>query len=243
MPTIENIQRALKRKDKLITAAIAELNALFDKMGVEFANAVARIVGTGEFDVVKIRKLLESLGYDEAVTQALAKFDDLLKESAKFSAMVGVDFVFSSENELKLQNIIALKAQLFSSFKDFIATNMANFAAESALSQNTFANIVAGARELIGSQFRHIETEVHTALTTFDRTSKLMLYDQAGIKKFFYAGPEDKVTRDTCRAALDSKFQKTGWTMADIAAFPGIDFVLGGSPFFNCRHEFVPFGK
>jgi len=66
-----------------------------------------------------------------------------------------------------------------------------------------------------------------------------MLFENAGIKKYYYAGPMDKVTRDVCAAVLADPRQQTGWTAEDIANFPGIDMVTGGG--YNCRHDWLPF--
>ncbi len=118
---------------------------------------------------------------------------------------------------------------------------MTDFAVSAKLSGKPSEQIITESAERFAQEGRRIGTEVDTALSIFDRTSERMLYKNAGVKKFVYWGPVDADNRDSCRAVLSDPRQTTGWTLADIQGFPNVDFDMGGYPYFNCRHKFMPF--
>ena len=85
---------------------------------------------------------------------------------------------------------------------------------------------------------RRIITEAVTGASIYDRTIKMEQFRHADVELYFYDGPLDKVTRDTCKATLSDGKQGTGWTFAEIQGSE-TPFITGGG--YNCRHEWLPF--
>lgn len=236
------LEKILKKKNAVIDKAQKEISKFFADNSEKFANDIARIVGRGIYDVKSIQEILTAFGYDEVIIKALSKFDIIFNYSKTMAKYGKWHWLWTAENEAAFAEFLKVKAdKIINNFKTKIAYDISDFAISTKLSQMPSAQI----KQELGFKFamegRNIMTEVNTAMATFDRTAKDMLYKNAGIEKYIYVGPNDNVTRESCRKILASPLQETGWTRAQIDANPDVDFNLGGKPYYNCRHEFVPF--
>lgn len=230
----------IARKNRLIDKTREELSAFMVEIGQKFANDLSRVVGTGVFDVASIKAEMTALGYDEKIIDSLSKFDEVFKLSEAYFKLGELPFLWTTENEAAFSVMLQSKSDMvLNGIKDRFARDMVDYAVSSKLSGKDSKLIISEVSEKFATEGRRIGTEVDTALSSFDRATKKMLFENAGIERFIYVGPSDKVTRDSCAAALASENQQTGWTAADIAAFPGVDMVTGGG--YNCRHDWLPF--
>lgn len=237
------LESILNSKTRLIEREQAQLEKLIVRLGQQFANDFGRIVGEGIFTPQTIADALEELGYSRGVINSLSKFENVLGLNRQLASAVGIDFLLTPQNESLLLDFIENTAgRITETFRAEIASDLYQFGLQSKLSQRPITQIINEARERLEVSGRRVSTEVATALSTFDRSSMNMLYEQAGVKKFFYHPPTlIPTSRKSCIDAVSSPLQQTGWTRADIDANPDIDIVLGGKPYYNCRHEFIPF--
>jgi hypothetical protein len=241
MPTeLENI---LNVKTAFIDAQQAALEKLLIRLGGQFANDLAQIVGAGVFDLGVLQEALDVLGYSQEIINKLDPFQGLLDYSRQASAAQGVNFLLTSQQEAQLETFLQIAQQRIAvSFRSEIAGSMLDFAIKSKLSQRPTAQIIAEAAEQLEVFGRRASTEVGTALSQFDRAVSSMLYENAEIELFFYFPPTlIQTSRPACIAAVSDPRQQTGWTRADIEAEPDLDFILGGKPYYNCRHEWISF--
>ena len=232
----------LAQKNALIDEAREKLSATMAEIGGKFANDLSRVVGGGTFDLAAIKAEMTALGYDEAIIDGLSKFDEVFKMSESMFKLGEIPFLWTPENEASFGTMLRAKSDMIlNGIKDRFARDMVDYATSVKLSGKPSAQVIEEVRERFATEGRRIGTEVDTALTSFDRATKKILFENAGIKKYYYAGPMDKVTRDVCAAVLADPRQQTGWTAEDIANFPGVDMVTGGG--YNCRHDWLPFDK
>ena len=155
---------------------------------------------------------------------------------------MGFSALLSKQVEAQLEAYVnAYENKLSHMFREEIADDLYLFAVESKIGNRPVSEVQRLATERLAPVGRRASTEVGTALSAFDRTTMGFYYDEAGVDRFVYWGPRDDVTRDSCRTALSSEKQQTGWTREEIDANPDVDFVLGGKPYYNCRHEWLPF--
>lgn len=226
-------------KNEIIDQAREQLVAFYKKNGPKFAADLERIIGKGVFDVATIKEQLTALGWDREITAAMGEFNALFKLSEKQMKKLGVSFLWTAQNDLYFEEMLKMKGnELLGLSKGKFAADMTDYAMKAKLSGKTRKDIITEVSERFATEGRRLGTEVDTALSSFDRASKKMLYDNAGVERFVYVGPLDDHTRDECAAVMRDSRQQTGWTREEIASSP-VDFVTGGG--YNCRHDWLPF--
>ena len=236
------MKNLIAQKNLLIDQARDKLSAAMVEMGGKFAGDLSRVVGSGTFDLASIKAEMTALGYDEAIIDGLSQFDEVFKLSEKMFNLGEVPFLWTPENEAAFGAMLRAKSDMIlNGIKDRFARDMVDYATSVKLSGKPSSQVIQEVSERFATEGRRIGTEVDTALASFDRASKKMLYDNAGVEKYVYVGPLDKVTRDVCAAVMSDDRQRTGWTAEDIANFPGVDIVTGGG--YNCRHDWMPFDR
>ena len=214
---------------------------MFKEAGPHFAKVIEQAVGRGIFDIEAIIQELRFAGYQEYIIAELSLAADLFDYSKQMLSESKIPFIWTAQNEINYGMMLeAKRVMLLDTGMRRFAAEMSDYAINVKLSGKPSKQIIAEMSERFAREGRRIGTEVDTALSTFDRASKKMLYENAGIGKFVYFGPLDDVTRDICRAAMTSPKQQTGWTETDIASSE-VDFITGGG--YNCRHDWLPFVK
>ena len=92
-------------------------------------------------------------------------------------------------------------------------------------------------RDAEGATMRNLKTEINTSLMAYQRAAHLEKSRKAGVTKFLYVGPEDKVTRDFCLDRVD-----TVYSLQEIEAMDngqGLPVIIYGGGY-NCRHHWRP---
>ncbi len=252
MPT--RLQKVLSKKDLFIEAQQRVLEELLLSASVAFSEAFLQIVGTGEFDPEEIERILQEIGYAEELESLMAQFDEdgevagfgifqeLLEISAEVSDVLGIPFALTAQNEVDLGLFLQTKSRKFDRlFRQEIADDMFELAVNVRLSNRPAGQIDSAVVERFEQAGRSASVEIQTALTSFDRTIMDNLYEEAGIERFIY-WPDETVptSRDACINALNDPRQETGWTREDIQNHPDLDIILGGKPYFNCKHTWLP---
>ena len=241
---LDKILEILRRKDLFISQQQMELEALIVQLGAQFARDLARIIARGAVSASEISEAIEEAGYERAIAEKLDKAEDLFRFSREVFDVFGIRAVLTPQNESDLIGfLVEIGSSVQTEIKSAIQKDMTRFAITAKLSQRPTAQIIAEINEKFEQVGRRAGTEVATALAQFDRATSKAMYEEAGIERFTYHGPNDEVTRTTCEEVLNNpQNTERGFTLAEINAMPGVDFVLGGKPYFNCRHEWLPWG-
>ena len=92
-------------------------------------------------------------------------------------------------------------------------------------------------RSAEGRTFANIKTELNSSLMAFQQVVDLEKAKKAGIERFLYIGPDDKITRPFCRELVGGIF-----TLAELRAMDNgqdlpVEVFRGG---YNCRHRLRP---
>jgi len=240
MPELQTI---LQNKDRLILQAQEQLTQFLFEQGNKFSNDLARIIGSGNFTQADIIQELTRLGYDDAVTTAMENWGKVIDLSREASGAMGINFLLTEQNEANLIEFLQQKQRFIQlGIKERIANDMYDFAIGARMGQRPVAQIKSEAAILLENQFRRVGTEVETALTAFDRAVDQAVFENVGIERFVYfPGTLIETSRESCTRIVNDPRQQTGWTREEIDAEPDVDFVLGGWPFWNCRHRWIPF--
>ncbi len=240
---LDKILEILRRKDLFIAAQQQELEDLIVQLGAQFARDLARIIARGAVNTSEIAAAIEAAGYDRAIAEKLDKAEDLFAFSREVLDVFGIRAVLTPQNEADLIGfLVEIGSAVQTEIKAHIQKDMTRFAITAKISERPTKQIIAEIEEKFEAVGRRAGTEVGTALAQFDRATSKAMYEAAGIERFQYFGPNDEVTRDSCSAVLSNPKNETGFTLEEIKAMPGVDFVLGGKPYYNCRHEFLPAG-
>ncbi len=112
-----------------------------------------------------------------------------------------------------------------------------------------FDSLVETLRQKTGASAKQSVSLANTAMSTWYRTMTDISFQKIeqdlpeDEQRYFYNGPEDRITRPFCRHLLDSAKNTPyeGWTRAEIdrmnnGQIPNV-FVSGGG--WNCRHTFL----
>lgn len=242
MPINPSIRNLLEKKDETISKEQKALEKLFVQMGGDLVNFLVQMINNNSFDIPAIIDAINTAGYPGEVADAFSSSVSLMNYSQQLSSAMGLNVILTNQAEAQLLAFMnAYENKLSRMFREEIADDLFTFAVESKLAGRSSREIRRLATERLEPLGRRAGTEVATALSNFDRATMGAYYDEAGIDRFVYWGPRDEVTRETCKSALRNPKQQTGWTREEIDADPGVDFVLGGKPYFNCRHEWLPF--
>ncbi len=242
-----DLRHLLNSKTAFIDQQQQKLEELLIKLGNQFANDLSRLVERGIFDVNTLLDALDTLGYSEALIRGVRLESETIQSVLDFSRQVsqaqGLNFVLTGQSEAQLFAYLeAVEAKVLAAFRDEIAADMTKFAIESKLSNRPFKQVKNEAAERLAIEGRRAATEVSTSMSIFDRAVMDAVYQQNDVKLFFYF-PATLIptSRDSCTRAVTDPRQQTGWTREDIQNAPDLDFIKGGSPFFNCRHEWISF--
>ena len=240
---LDKILEILRRKDLFISAQQMELEGLIVQLGAQFARDLARIIARGAISASEISAAIEEAGYVRAIAEKLDKAEELFAFSREVLDVFGIRAVLTPQSESDLIGfLVEIGSSVQQEIKASIQKDMTRFAITAKLSERPTAQIIAEINDKFEAVGRRAGTEVATALAQFDRATQKAMYEEAGIERFQYFGPNDEVTRDSCKTVLSDPRNEEGFTIDEINAMPDVDFVLGGRPYYNCRHEFLPAG-
>lgn len=240
------IEAVIAKRNAFIDLQQAKLEASLLKIGSRFSNDIQQIIGTGVFDASVLVDALDSIGWTKALIEMIDPlsegFQELLRYSRDLSIALDVPFILTTQAELELTAFIQAKQNnVIFNFRDAIARTMTDTVVAARLSRRPFEQIVQEIDEELALQGRRAATEVSTALNQYDRAVMAKVYENADIKRFVYYPPSTIATsRESCKRAVNSKLQSTGWTRADIDRDSELDFIKGGKPYYNCRHDWLP---
>jgi hypothetical protein len=208
-------------------------------MSDEVLKRVTKLFQQGIFDTNEIRGVMEQAGFYDLETAWVDSYADVIKLNQDVAKEIGKNFILSDKmvNAYDLiteANVERLHIQNEVYITDMKQKGVAYLLEGKSFSDTAFKTEITDA--LNGMQ-RRLAAEAYTGIYQADSAIKKDFFEQAGIDKYYYDGPNDNVTRDVCLATLGDPRQQTGWTMADIQSSQTPFIERGG---YNCRHEWLP---
>lgn len=83
----------------------------------------------------------------------------------------------------------------------------------------------------------HLRTELNTSVMTYQRIIHKQKAEKAGIDKFLYVGPDDKITRPFCHEHVGKIYSSAEIAEMDNEQDLPVEIFCGG---YNCRHHWRP---
>lgn len=97
---------------------------------------------------------------------------------------------------------------------------------------------LAAAAEAAGPRvFSYLKTELNTALIAYQRVAHFEAANEAGIDKFLYVGPLDRITRPFCQEHVGKVYTRDEIASLDNEQGLPVEVYGGG---YNCRHHWRP---
>lgn len=226
----------------------------------EFTVVGGRFVGD-ERSLARLARLqsvldseLVSAGYPRAVRRLLEENRGIATQIERaYRAVVRADLAFTTPDLDAMRLALGAQAESFAAIGNSAMSTIAEGIARQVAGESSFPAwkdqlravlIGSGRRDKAGQgMFRHADTLAETAMSQLHRTMDARLAEQAGVKRFVYYGPDDKVTRRFCARLLDQAEAGKTWTRQQIARLDngqtgkGTAYTAGGG--WNCRHVWI----
>ena len=234
------LEKLIAEKGKIIDGQQAKIESLL----VRFAEGVASQAAAG-LTAEAARQMVKPFG--DILLSSLESYTDIVAVLKRMARALGIPFKVTSAQNVSLVTLITARRQRVAAISRDIAIDLMRIAVENKIAGNTGAAIVNEIKNALAVVGRNAGTEVQTALSMFDRATMKFVYENAGIDKYVYFPPTlIETSRESCTSVVNDprNISGEGFTKAEIAALPDVDFIRGGAPYYNCRHEWIPaFGR
>lgn len=234
-----SLKTIIQRKDKTISKLLSQFESEFDSFAQDVQKEIIAIFRRGAFDKESLINAFVQNGFDDNVEAWGARYANVIGFTKEISDEIGYKFILTSDTIEKFDTIQNVHIEKMLDMKQNYANDMRDFAIQYELEGKRFTDIQF--KDYLNSTFdtmkRRLSTEAITGISIADRVLKNDFFSQAKIERFQYVGPNDNVTRDSCRNTLSDPRQDTGWTMAEINSSETPFVQCGG---WNCRHEWLP---
>lgn len=226
----------IDNRNKILNDLIAEFEREFAAYGTKLKRMVEQFIRQGFTSREEAIRFFAGTGYVDVVNSMIAKYDGVMEITRQMSKEIGIPFVLPKTAPGILSLIKDNKVQTLLGANNQIMNTINDSALRFGLGEQSLRTIVTGLSSQIDDFTRRLSTEAFTGASIYERTSKMQLFEEAGIELYFYSGPVDSHNRDECAATLGDSRQSTGWTIADIASSETPFIGAGG---YNCRHEWL----
>ena len=237
---VTELEKILAEKDALITAKQAEIEKILIKMGNGIASSVATIL-TIEQATTALRP------FGQVMVDALDAYAELIPVMRRLARALGLSFRVNATQNSTLIALIGARRNKIRAITQEIAADLVRIAVENKVAGNASTAIIRELRNTLELAGRRAGTEVGTALSMFDRATMQNVYENAGIDRYVYFPPTlIETSRDSCKAVVSDprNISGEGFTRREIDDMLDVDFIRGGYPYYNCRHEWIPaFGR
>ena len=226
----------IDNRNKILDDLIAEFEREFASYGTKLKRMVEEFIRRGFTSREEAIRFFAGTGYVDVVNSMISKYDGVLDITRQMSKEIGVPFVLPKTAPGILSLIKDNKVQTLLNANNQIMNTINDSALRFGLGEQSLRTIVNGLSSSIDDFTRRLSTEAFTGASIYERTTKMQLFEEAGIELYFYSGPVDDDNRDECAGTLADPLQGTGWTMDDIASSETPFIGAGG---YNCRHEWL----
>ena len=225
-------------RDAVFDKLLAEYEREFTAFSTKLKRALSVLIKSGPQSKEEVIKFMAGSGLTDVANNFVAKYSEAIDNAARISAQTGINLVLPERSLSILALIEENQVSNILGASDAIAKTVADASLRYGIGESKLNTIIAELEASITTAGRRIVSEAVTGASIYDRTIKFEQFTNAGVEKYFYEGPLDNVTRDSCAATLGDSRQSTGWTMADIQSSQTPFITCGG---YNCRHEWLPF--
>lgn len=164
-----------------------------------------------------------------------------------FDSTTGRELIVTSSDIEDVETLINFQEQrIYSTIESYVDDTKAT------LMQQVIAGQVPELDDIIdtadGRIAGNIETELNTALMSYNRALHVSKAEEYGLDLFLYIGPDDKITRPFCSDVLSGDVQRIEprdapiYTIDEIESMDngqGLPVITSGGGF-NCRHHWRP---
>ena len=251
---VKRLARVLSKTASNINVLVAQLETSGERVVTNTLN-LQRAVNAR----VQIEEMLLQAGYRDNVQELLRAYDKIAALTRDGFTIGGANVAFT---RVDIRILTTLKEMDFSRWESFGQDIIEN------VHQQIVNSVVAGARQKdivksfedtllgMGEKESLYESRARTLANTFAQSFDRVVIGrkaaEAGIETFVYLGPDDKLTRPFCTAALAgngaAEFKIPDKDGAPIYTLAEIDKMENGTPLppfqygggWNCRHRWRP---
>jgi len=217
---------------------LAQYELEFEAFSTQLKRVLAKFIQGGPHTTAEVAAFFEGSGFETVAQNFVAKYDSVIKYTKQVALESGIPLVLPEKSLAILDLYKANEYNKILNASNSILNSVVDASFRYGIGESSLSTIVNELSAVVDTAGRRIITEAVTGASIYDRTIKMEQFKHADVEKFFYEGPLDKVTRDTCLATLNDGKQSTGWTMSEIQDSE-TPFITGGG--YNCRHEWLPF--
>ncbi len=228
----------IDNRNKILDGLVAEFEREFSSYGTKLKRMVEQFIRQGFTSREEAIRFFAGTGYVDVVNSMISKYDGVLDITRQMSKEIGVPFVLPNTAPGILNLIKDNKVQTLLGANNQIMNTINDSALRFGLGEQSLRTIITDLSSQIDDFTRRLSTEAFTGASIYERTSKLQLFEEAGIELYFYSGPVDSKNRPSCETTLGDSRQSSGWTIDDIVT-SSTPFIGAGG--YNCRHEWLAF--
>lgn len=233
---MKSLKQILQNKDTEVQRMLAAFDKEVMSFSLEARKMISRLFRDGVYDIEEIQLALEP--FKEVAEDWAARQAKMVSFSKQVAVSTGVSFAMTEDGINKLMLLQENNLEKMASINDLYARDIQKFGIQSAIEGKSLKEITAGLGDYFETMGRRLNTEAFTGMNIASAAINKDAFENAGIDKFYYAGPYDGKTREACEATLKDEKQATGWTAEQIAQSQTPFIERGG---YNCRHEWLPF--
>ena len=225
----------LSKEQTVISELVKEFQSQFESMTPDIQKKILNLIRRGIYERSEYESIFAE--YIQLSDDAMTTFVKVIKEHQRLAKKLGVKVLLTQDGLRDLELIQEIAVDKMRSLTEKYIDDMRMFGLRSQIEGASNLKLSNGMQDMFAQIGRNLGAEINTAMAYSDSTIKKGIYEQAGIKKYKYVGPNDSKTRDICAETLSDPRQETGWTMDEIEA-SNTPFIERGG--WNCRHEWVP---
>ncbi len=228
----------LQAKWDLLDSMIKDFERDFGQFSLAVRQQLSALLRRGPIDRDLLTQAFSESGYEQMVNDFVSKYDEVVKFTGDLAKDLGIKLTLPEKSLALLEMIQEQNQGIMIASSESIKNSLLDAGLRYTVEGQPLDVIISDMMDDITDFGRRLSTEAFTGASIFDRTLRNEFFDEAGIELFEYVGPDDEVTRDTCKEVLHDPRQETGWTREDINDSP-VSFIECGG--YNCRHDWMPF--
>lgn len=228
----------LQAKWDLLDSMIKDFEKDFGQFSLAVKQQLSALLRRGPIDRDLLTQAFSESGYEPMINDFISKYDEVIKFTGDLAKDMGIKLTLPERSLALLEMIQEQNQGIMIASSESIKNNLLDAGLRYTVEGQPLDVIISDMMVDITDFGRRLQTEAFTGASIFDRTLRNEFFNEAGIELFVYEGPDDELTRDTCKAVLDDPRQETGWTKEDINDSP-VSFIECGG--YNCRHDWMPY--
>ena len=229
------LERFNRKVDRLAAGVRKDLHARFGGLSMSegvISNTAGNLEilgGAGRFAA----RSATQRGYGEVVNGYLRNYQSQVVTLEEVFSTLGVRFRWQSSDRALAKRLIGRDRENLMGVVDEMAAGISR-RARMAVGAAEFGEVMEAVEGALAKVRGNAGTLAETGINTFYRTLSGRKNEGAGIERYVYMGPDDKLTRPFCRRILDRTFTRAKIDRMDNGQLANV-FISGGG--WNCRHQ------